>query len=154
RFRHLVVFGVIFALVGVAPWTVRNYVVDGRVTPGSAQSAEQMAITNDPRIGFYGLRYWEGYTQLQAEWESNYPIERDRHAAQTRYFVHRITTDPNWFVAAVGWRLAAFYGLAPASIWAAEGPQPYDWRENYAGYLEATARYWSLILAFLLAAFV
>src|SRR5262249_31284626 len=71
RFRHLVVFGVIFALVGVAPWTVRNYVVDGRVTPGSAQSAEQMAITNDPRIGFYGLRYWEGYTQLQAEWESN-----------------------------------------------------------------------------------
>jgi hypothetical protein len=71
------------------------------------------------------------------------------------YFRNRLISDPLWFVEAVKWRILAFYGMVPPSIWATAGPQPYDWtdRAKLRDYLTITLKFWPLLAVSMIAVF-
>ena len=104
----------------LVPWSLRNYVVDGRFSPSAARTAYYVAVLNDPRIGFYGLRYWEGWNEIAQEYQRNYPdpVERDR--AMMRAGLSTPFENFDWFRRALFWRTVAFYGLLHNGMFALE----------------------------------
>ena len=149
RLQHLVVFGLLFAAVGVLPWASRNYVAEGRFSPSSGQSTSYLAIFNDPRVPLYGIRYSEA-EEVRREWSENYSDEADRRAAQQRYFYDRLLNHPDYFLRAAPWRLMAFYGLLPKGSLEPGGPRAMDWATEGRSYLQSRARFWVLIVISLL----
>ena len=139
RFSRCGIAGIAILAFSLVPWSVRNYVVDGRLSPSAARTSYYLAVLNDPRIGFYGIRYWEGWGDITNEYVRNYPdaVERDR--VMTRDGLSAPFRNPRWFAKAVFWRTVAFYGLLPESIFAAEGPRAPDWTVAWRGYL-----YWKI----------
>ena len=145
RFRQLLLFGVLFAVLGVGPWTVRNGLVEGRYSPSSEQSISALAFYNDPRIPLYGIRYWENLSGVVAEWNEVYPDAAERKAAQRQYFYDRIVNDPEYFLAAAPWRFLAFYGLLPPGALAKDGPRATDWSDEGWRYVRKKAVFWAPI---------
>lgn len=115
RLRHIAVYGAVFVSLGVLPWSLRNWHVEDRFSASSAQSTAFLAIFNDPRIPFHAIRYWERSPEVRAEWMEKYPDARARSEAMQAYFWRRLLREPEYFVAAAPWRLAAFYGLLPGA---------------------------------------
>lgn len=126
RVRHIALYGVVCVAIGALPWSLRNWHVEDRFSPSSAQSTSFLAIFNDPRVPFHAIRYWERSQDVRAEWMEKYPDARERGKAMQAYFWHRLLREPGYFVAAAPWRLAAFYGLLPGPYLAA------DWSETKA----------------------
>ena len=149
RLQHLVVFGLIFAAVGVLPWASRNYVAEGRFSPSSSQSTSYLAIYNDPRVPLYGIRYSEA-EEVRREWNERYSDSDERRAAQQRYFYDRLVNHPDYFVRAAPWRLMAFYGLLPKGSLEPDGPRAMDWAKEGRSYLQSRARFWVPIVISLL----
>lgn len=125
----------IWLIVGATllPWSVRNSVEEGRFSPGTEQGPLQMAIMNDKRIGFYGLRFDINYFEILSEYRSLYPDAAQRVRECSRIAREKLTEDPLWTLRAIFWRSLAFYGLVPASVWSwspADTPEPViDWAE-------------------------
>ena len=119
----------------LVPWTVRNYVVEGRLSPAAARNAYYFAILNDPRVGFYGIRYWEGWGDISREYDRKYPdpVERDREmmrAGLSAPFTHF-----DWFKRAVFWRSLGFYGLLPNGVLVPDRIEPTNWAAELDGYV-------------------
>ncbi len=115
----------------LVPWTLRNAHVEGRLSPGSEQGPLQMAIMNDKRIGFYGLRFDINYFDILEEYRRRFPDTAERIRECSREAREKLLEDPAWTLRAVFWRGLAFYGLAPAAVWSwspADSPEPViDW---------------------------
>ena len=148
RILHVTAIAAVI-VVATLPWMTRNYVVEHNFSPSSNQSAIQLAVLNDPRIGLYGILYNKEYTAVHKDWIRRYPDVTERTKAMRAYFVHRLTTEPGWFAQAFPWRLLSFYGLLPPGVWAADGPQDTDWATAWPGYVAvnfATLVLWGLTL--------
>ncbi len=145
RARQLVVFGLLFLVVGIGPWTIRNGLVEGRHSASSEQSISSLAFYNDPRIPFYGIRYWENLQEVVQEWNRKYPDAADRKAAQRQYFYDRVLNHTDYFVAAAPWRFLAFYGLLPPGALAKDGPRATDWAGEGWTYIRKRAVFWAPI---------
>jgi len=124
RLRHLVLIGAVFAAV-LAPWTIRNYVVDGRLSPVGSQGAANIVYSNDVRT-FYGIRRDLAPPAAAAEGK---PLPGVRAA------IARVLGDPMLLVRAAPWRALAFYGLLPPGVWDKAGPRPTDWAREGKEYL-------------------
>jgi 4-amino-4-deoxy-L-arabinose transferase-like glycosyltransferase len=124
----------------LVPWSIRNYVVDGRLSPGAARNAYYLAVLNDPRIGFYGVRYWEGWHEIIEDYERRYPNVSDRDRAMTRAGLSAPFKNPAWFRRALLWRTLAFYGLLPPGLLASGAPVPTDWKAEWRGFV-----YWRTV---------
>jgi hypothetical protein len=116
----------IWLIVGATllPWSVRNFVEEGRFSPGTEQGPLQMAIMNDKRIGFYGLRFDINYFEILSEYRSLYPDAAQRVRECSRIAREKLTEDPAWTLRAIFWRSLAFYGLVPASVGLVAGRHP------------------------------
>jgi hypothetical protein len=134
RVTHVAIAVMILA-ASLIPWSVRNYVVDGRLSPSAARNAYYIAALNDPRIGFYGVRYWEGWGEITQDYERRYPdpVERDR--VMMRAGLSTPFQNSDWFLRAMFWRTLAFYGLLPAGVFAAKGPVPTNWATERDAYV-------------------
>ena len=134
RSLHVAIAVAILA-VSLIPWSVRNYVVDGRLSPTAARNSIYVGILNDPRIGFYGVRYWEGWGEISDDYVRRYPdpVERDR--VMTRAGLSRPFTDFGWFQRAMFWRTLAFYGLLPPGVLAEAGPTSTNWATEWTGFV-------------------
>ena len=134
RLAHSAIALTILA-VSLVPWTLRNYVVDQRLSPSSTRTALYVAILNDPRVGFYGIRYWEGWNEVAAEYVRRYPdpVERDR--VMMRAGLSTPFTNFDWFCRAMFWRTLSFYGLLPTGIFAPDGIVPTNWNAEWRPYL-------------------
>jgi hypothetical protein len=135
--RRLVDTGLAMAIVAASlvPWSVRNYVVDGRLSPSAGRNAYYLAVLNDPRIGLYGVRYWEGWATIQEEYQRNYPDEAERNRVMTRDGLSAPFRNPAWFARAIYWRTMSFYGLLPIGVFAPDAPRPTVWAEEWRGYV-------------------
>lgn len=145
RLRQLVVFGLLFLVVGIGPWTIRNGLVEGRYSASSEQSISSLAFYNDPRIPLYGIRYWENLQEVVQEWSRKHPDAADRKAAQRQYFYDRLLNHTDYFVAAAPWRFLAFYGLLPPGALAKDGPRATDWAGEGWTYIRKRAVFWAPI---------
>lgn len=134
RIIHGAIIGAV-AAAGLVPWALRNQVVEGRFSPASSQSITQLAVLNDPRIAFYGIRYGMNYVELTNEWLARYPDKLERQMAQSAYFKERLMEDPVWFLKAAYWRILSFYGLCPPGVWLEDGPGDTDWASEGRGYM-------------------
>jgi hypothetical protein len=134
KVRHTVLaIGIlIFSLV---PWTVRNKVVEGRLSPSASRNAYYVAVLNDPRIGFYGLRYWEGWDTIVAEYERQYPSPGARERAMMLAALRTPFEHGDWFRSAMMWRTLAFYGLTPPGVFAGPGPVATNWATDWRSYV-------------------
>jgi len=121
--------------VTLVPWTIRNWVVDHRLNPSSSQPAYQIAFLNDHRIGFYGLRYWEGSREIVAEYMRKYPDPVERERAMIKGGISGALSDWSWLRRALFWRSLSFYGLAPDGIFAPDGIQPTHWATEWDSYV-------------------
>lgn len=119
----------------LVPWSVRNYMIDGRFSPSAARNSYYVAVLNDPRIGFYGVRYWEGWGDITAEYVRKYPDDAERDRVMMRDGFTAPFRNPGWFVRAMYWRTVAFYGLIPSGIFADGGPRATDWPAEWRGYV-------------------
>lgn len=127
KLRYTLVAGFVF-IAALTPWTVRNFVLDGRVSPGTTQAGGQMVFTTDRRP-FYGIRREFGTAEIAREWIERYPDAAERHAAMAREGWLRPLTDPKLvWLEAVPWRTLAFYGLLPPGVWDVAGVRPTDWK--------------------------
>lgn len=145
RLRHLGAFALVFLVIGVGPWTLRNGLVEGRFSPSSEQSISSLAFYNDPRIPLYGIRYWENVQEVVQDWRRKFPDKAEREAAQQRYFYDRLLNDTDYFVAAAPWRFLAFYGLLPPGTLAEDGPRATDWPGEGRQFISQRARFWAPI---------
>lgn len=137
RIRHLAIYGAVLVLVGVLPWSLRNWSQDEGFTPSSKQSTLLLAVLNDPRIPLYGIRYWERTAEVYAEWAQRYPDLRQRQLALRDFFRDRLLHEPTYFIDAAPWRLAAFYGMLPGAYL---GP---EWSESTRiGFFEGWLPHW------------
>lgn len=134
RIAHVVVVGTIVA-ASLLPWTIRNYTVDGRFTPSGSRSTLYIGTLNDRRIGLYGIRYWEGWTEVAAEFTERYPDLAERERALMRSMWNNLAADPAWLVRAMYWRTASFYGLLPSGYLAIDRIAPTDWAVEWPTYL-------------------
>jgi hypothetical protein len=119
----------------LVPWTIRNWVVDHSLTPSGGLTAYYIAILNDHRIGFYGLRYWEGWTEIGSEYDRKYPDPVERQRAMIKAGISSALSDWSWLRRALFWRLLSFYGLAPNGILAPDGIRPTHWATEWEGYI-------------------
>ncbi len=127
KLRYTLVAGLIF-IAALTPWTVRNFVQDGRISLGTTQAGGQMVFTTDRRP-FYGIRREFGTAEIAREWIERYPDAAERRAAMVREGWLRPLTDPKLvWLEAVPWRTLAFYGLLPPGVWDAAGVRPTDWK--------------------------
>jgi hypothetical protein len=135
--RRLVQVAVIGLLVGASliPWTIRNYVVEGRLSPGGSRSAMYIGVLNDRRIGLYGIRYWEGWGDVSAEFAANYPDPAERERAYARAGWTNVVSDPAWLARAMFWRTAAYYGLLPNGYFDLAAITPTNWTTDWRGYV-------------------
>lgn len=128
RLRHFVILGAVFAAT-LVPWTMRNYVVDGRFWPVGVQGVEHIAYSNDPHT-FYGIRRDLAVPEAVQEVGAEQGGEKARLSALERIATAHVFGDPMLLLKAAPWRALAFYGLLPPGIWAKEGPRATDWRHE------------------------
>lgn len=134
RFTHAAIAVAILA-ASLLPWSLRNYAVDGRLSPSSARNAIYVAILNDPRIGFYGVRYWEGWGEITEDYKRRYPDPVERDSAMMSAGLRTPFEHFDWFKRAMFWRTLGFYGLLPPGIFATEGPTTTDWPNEWRGFV-------------------
>jgi hypothetical protein len=134
RLWHLVGIGAIVA-ASLIPWTVRNYIVDGRLSPSGSRSALYLGVLNDRRVGLYGIRFWEGWDEVEREFATRYPNQAEREAALVRAAWSNVTRDPAWLARATLWRIVAFYGLLPNGYTVIAAIVPTNWRTEWYSYL-------------------
>jgi 4-amino-4-deoxy-L-arabinose transferase-like glycosyltransferase len=127
----------IAALVALSlmPWTIRNYLVEGRLSPSGSRSALYIGVQNDRRIGLYGIRYWEGWAEVQAEFAARYPDPAERERAYIRAGWTNVVSDPVWLGRALLWRSAAFYGVLPDAVFNWSRMVQTDWKNEWRGYV-------------------
>lgn len=149
RLRYCVLAGVVFVAT-LTPWTIRNYVQDGRISPGTTQAAGQMVYTTNARA-FYGIRRGFGTDQIRREWTQKYPDTEERKAAMSRHGWLLPLTDPKLvWLEAVPWRALAFYGLLPPGVWDNDGVRPTNWRTEGLAYALQVGPVGMLLLASLI----
>lgn len=149
RFRYCLVAGAVFVAT-LTPWTIRNFVLDGRLSPGTTQAAGQMVYTTDRRP-FYGIRRGFGTLEIDREWTEKYPNLEQRKRAMARHGWLLPLTDPKLvWLEAVPWRLLAFYGLLPPGVWDNDGVRPTDWRNEGLAYALQVGPVAMLLLASLI----
>ena len=144
RFTHAAIAVAILS-ASLVPWSLRNYVVEGRLSPSAARNAYYLAILNDPRIGFYGIRYWEGWNEITQEYKKKYPDVAERDRVMMRVGLTTPIENFDWFRRAMFWRTLAFYGLLPPGVLATEGPKPTNWDTEWRAYV-----YWRTVPLILL----
>lgn len=111
-------------VASLVPWGVRNAVMEGRPSPFGTRTAAYLAVLNDRRVEFYGIRYDKRFGELLGEYQQRYPDEAEREKVMLRDARRRLFEDPVWLAKAVVWRSIGFYGLLPPGVWAADGPRP------------------------------
>lgn len=149
RLRYCVVAGIVFVAT-LTPWTVRNFIQDGRLSPGTTQAAGQMVYTTDARP-FYGIRRGFGTEEIRREWTEKYPDPEERKAAMSRHGWLLPLTDPKLvWLEAVPWRALAFYGLLPPGVWDNDGVRPTNWRTEGLAYALQVGPVGMLLLASLI----
>jgi hypothetical protein len=126
RLRHFALAGAMF-VVTLVPWTVRNYAVDGRLSPVGTQGAAHILYSNDPRI-FYGIR--RDLAPAEAV-----KSDDEKAVSTTQAAIARVLGNPMLLVRATPWRTLAFYGLLPPGVWDKAGPRPTDWAREGKEYL-------------------
>ena len=134
RWAQLAGIGALVAL-SLVPWTVRNYLVEGRLSPSGSRSAVYVGVLNDRRVGLYGIRYWEGWGDVVAEFEKRYTDPAERERAYLRAAWVNVASDPEWLGRAVLWRTAAFYGLLPNGMLDLTRIVPTDWAQEWSSYI-------------------
>ncbi|WP_034491641.1 hypothetical protein [Afifella pfennigii] len=145
RAQHVAVFFLLFLTLGILPWSLRNWVEEGRFSPSSTQSAILSATLNDPRTPLYGIRYWEVPDEVNEEWKRRYPDEAERIEAQRGELMRRLMTDPGYFVEAAPWRAMAFYGLLPPGTLETVARQA-DWENELWPWLDTVSPFMALLL--------
>jgi 4-amino-4-deoxy-L-arabinose transferase-like glycosyltransferase len=130
RLAHAMVVAALVA-VSLVPWTLRNYAVEGRLSPMAARSAIYMGVLTDHRVGLYGIRYWEGWDEVVTEYQARFPDPLERERAYLRAAWVNVVSDPLWTADAVAWRTAAFYGLLPDGYSNLAAVVPTDWRAEW-----------------------
>lgn len=125
RFRQFMVMCVVFVAV-LAPWTARNWAIDGRFSPLSSQGPAHMVMALEPQA-FFGIRRDLVGPEFWKSWTDRYPDPADRERAMAREIVAKNLADPMRFIEGAAWRSLAFYGLLPDGVFAPGGPQPTDW---------------------------
>ncbi len=149
RLRYCFIAGIVF-VAALTPWTIRNYVQDGRLSPGTTQAAGQMVFTTDPRP-FYGIRRGFGTEEIRREWTEKYPDPEERKIAMSRHGWLLPLTDPKLvWLEAVPWRALAFYGLLPPGVWDNDGVRSTNWRTEGLGYALQVGPVGMLLLASLI----
>lgn len=134
KLSHAGLIGAI-VLVSLIPWTVRNMLIEGRFSPFGSRSAMYIGILSDPRIGLYGIRYWEGWEEIAAEYRMRHPEAVDRENAYFRAAWANLTRDPLWTARALAWRSAAFYGLLRDGFIESSGVRPANWPREWRSFL-------------------
>lgn len=148
RAVHVAAAALVFAMA-ITPWTIRNFVVDGQLSPGTPkQSVAQMIRTGDKRV-FYGIRRGSAETRaIIEEWVARYPDDAERHRAQAIYGWLRPIQDPKFvWLEAVPWRLLAYYGLLPPGVWEPDGARSTDWAHHGKEYVLRVAPMVMILLA-------
>ena len=116
RLREFAILAVLFAAT-LAPWTVRNELVDGRFSPVGTQGAQHILSSNNPAI-FYGIRRDLAHA----------PAVLAKKAAPTAAgALEHALENPELLAEAAPWRALAFYGLLPPGVWDKAGPRPTHW---------------------------
>ena len=134
RARHSLVAALVVAL-SLLPWSLRNYVVDGRFTPSSDQGTVAL-LFNHPQVGFYGLRYdLAPWWTIYGQYERQYPDKSVRFRIMRQEFIRNLKADPARHARAVFWRSLAFYGLLPPGILDPAGPRATDWAVQWRPYV-------------------
>jgi hypothetical protein len=148
--RILHMLGLVCVLAAMLlPWSIRNYVYEGRFSPKSDQAI--IITINDPRTGFYGLRHdlfynrdlgkyenkglMSGFNEIYKEYEQKFADKEERNKAIQEDAIRNTLRDPLWTMKAVFWRSLSMYGLLPPGIFDPEGPKPTDWRVHWKGYV-------------------
>lgn len=121
--------------LSLLPWTLRNYMVEGRLSPSGSRSAMYIGVLNDRRVGLYGIRYWEGWDNVVAEFEKRYADPTERERAYVRAGWQNMTSDPAWLARAMAWRTAGYYGLLPDTMLEIAHIAPTDWRGEWRRYV-------------------
>lgn len=134
RLDHSIVIAALVAAI-LLPWTVRNVIVDGRWSPFADRSAMYIGILTDPRIGLYGVRYWEGWDEVARDYQARYPDTAERERAYLDGARRNVAANPGWLAKAVMWRTAAFYGLLPDGLIELDRIRPTDWGAEWARYV-------------------
>lgn len=134
RIAQLLVVGGVVALT-LVPWTLRNLAVEGRLSPFADRSAMYIGILTDPRIGLYGIRYWEGWDEVAVQYQSRYADKTERERAYLQGAWRNVTDNPGWLARAIVWRTAAFYGVLPDGLLNFDRIIPTIWRDEWARYL-------------------
>ncbi|WP_430475996.1 ArnT family glycosyltransferase [Thalassospira lucentensis] len=125
KIRGCLLAGLVFIVV-LTPWTIRNYLVDGRLSPTGAQTGIHMALGLHPD-GFHGIRR----DLVDPEWRRLIGSNADymeKDAVQKEYIKQRLMEDTGYFFQGVFWRSIAFWGLLPNGVWAGTGPMETDWQ--------------------------
>lgn len=128
----------IFVVAAVlSPWSARNWLVDGRISPMSSQGPAHMVLALQPET-FYGIRRDLVSPGFVESWAKKYPDIAERERAMGSYIVTNIVSDPIRFIQAAGWRSLAFFGLLPDGVFASKqgGAVVADW--------SATGKTWLL----------
>jgi hypothetical protein len=134
RIVHVLAAGLI-AGATLIPWSVRNYVYEGRFSPASEQATIGL-LFNHREVGFYGIR-WDlhSWRAVLEKYEREIPDMAARYEAIRRDGLRNTFGDPAWLARAVYWRSLAFYGLLPPGIWMPSGPEPTNWAQAWPGYV-------------------
>ncbi len=133
RVVHLMACGVMVGL-SLLPWTIRNYVVEGRLSPVGSRTSVYIGVLNDRRVGLYGIRYWDGWQEVVDEYNSRYPDARDREKALMEAGWRLTIMDPVWTATAVFYRSLGFYGLLPDGMLQSPKVVATDWSREWQGY--------------------
>jgi 4-amino-4-deoxy-L-arabinose transferase-like glycosyltransferase len=129
--------GAVCAVVALSliPWTIRNWYVEGRLSPAGSRSTMYVGILNDRRMGLYGIRYWEGWNELVAEYDAKYPNPGEKERALVQAAWRNVLDDPVWLSRALFWRAVAFYGLLPSGMLEIGAIRPTDWKAEWQSYV-------------------
>lgn len=123
------------AVLSLMPWTLRNYRVEHRFSASASRTASYVGALNDRRIGFYGIRYWDGFDTVMAEYEARYPVPDERQRALWRAGWDHVASDPKWLTRAIFWRSVAFYGLLPPGLLEIARPRQTDWPMEWKSFV-------------------
>lgn len=134
RLAQVATIGLLVA-ASLVPWTLRNYMVEGRLSPSGSRSAMYVGVQNDRRVGLYGIRYWEGWNDVVAEFAARYPDPSERERAYVRAGWTNVVSDPAWLARALFWRTGAFYGVLPNGVLDLSRIVPTDWAAEWQGYV-------------------
>lgn len=129
RLKHMALAIAVIVTFAV-PWTIRNVIVDGRISPIGAQAGQRIVSTNASEIDFFGIRR-DLLTNLPPSVTPTAPVSTFKRLLG-------MVEDPVTFVRSGWWRGLAFYGLVPPGIWDPAGPRDTHLSE-WPSYLLRTA---------------